>query len=407
VTADAPQPEQKTPKTFEGIQVLEFAQWAMVPSAAAVLADWGADVIRIEHPILGDPMRGLSTFDFNGVNISFEQFNRGKRSIGIDIATDRGRELVYQLVSRSDVFMTSLREPARSRLGITYSELCKINPNLVYVRGTGQGTRGPDADLAGFDTGSFWARGGIAESLRAPGAPYVAQRPAFGDVATGTMIAGATAAALLRRERFGIGGVVDLSLLGTAVWLSASDVIYADANKAYELPAWPIGRNPLVGAYEASDGRTIYLNMFDSDRYWPILCQALGRPDLGNDSRFDTFDRRSANAPAAVHAIEEALGTKSMREWVSILSAAGCVCAPVQNAFEVTEDEQVVANDYLVPHPERHDVRLVASPAQFDETSLTIAIPAPESGQHTEEILLELGYDWPGIIDFKDAGIVS
>src|SRR3990170_7878844 len=279
---------------LEGIKVVELAEWGFVPSAAAVLADWGADVVKIEHPQRGDPMRGLmaggliaSTGDYNYM---VEQMNRGKRSLGLDLNHDSGREIFLKLIAETDVLVTSFLEPARQRLRITYDDLAPGNPRLIYARGHGQGQRGPDADKAGFDAISFWSRTGIAHMLTPPDGPLVMQRAAFGDVMSGAMLAGGIAAALYRRNTTGKGGLVDLSLLNSGMWALAPDVLASyllgkDPRETVGIGA-KAPPNPLVGTYRTRDSRIIMLNMLQGDRYWPAFCRAIDREELIEDPRY-------------------------------------------------------------------------------------------------------------------------
>ncbi|MDZ4278679.1 MAG: CoA transferase, partial [Dehalococcoidia bacterium] len=273
---------------LDGINVIELAEWGFVPSAGAVLADWGAGVVKIEHPQRGDPMRGLmaggliaSTGDYNYM---VEQMNRGKRSLGLDLGNDAGRDVFLKLIERADVFVTSFLEPARRRLRITYDDLSSINPRLVYARGHGQGARGPDAEKAGFDAVSYWARSGIAHMLTPLDGQFVGQRAAFGDVMSGMTLAGGIAAALFRRTASGKGGLIDVSLLGTALWNLAPDVLASSLLGKDPREAVGIGAkappNPLVGIYRTADQRMIMLNMLQGDRYWEPFCRAIAREDL-------------------------------------------------------------------------------------------------------------------------------
>src|SRR5213596_2760350 len=252
---------------LDGVQVVEVADWGFVPSAGTALGDWGAEVVKIEHPRHGDPIRGLITGGMipgaSGRNFIVEQLGRQKRSVGIDLGTDEGRKLLVRLIERADVFLTSFLDDARERLRLTYEDLRRVNPRLVYARGHGQGQRGPDARRGGYDGVSFWARGGIADRLSGSGQPHVAQRPAFGDFIGGACIAGGVAAALFRRERTGEGCEVDVSLLGTAMWVLSPDITAA-LMYGFMLPSsgdMPRAPNPLVGPYVCADGKAIVLMM--------------------------------------------------------------------------------------------------------------------------------------------------
>ena len=400
---------------LEKIKVIELAEWGFVPSAAAVLADWGADVIKIEHPQRGDPMRGLmaggliaSTGDYNYM---VEQMNRGKRGIGVDLNQDAGRDIFLKLIERSDVFLTSFLEPARQRLRITYDDLSPLHPRLVYARGHGQGPRGPDADKAGFDAISYWSRSGIAHMLSPLDGPFVMQRAAFGDVMAGVSLAGGIAAALFRRTVTGKGGLVDVSLLGTGMWTLAPDVLASYLLGKDPRHAVGIGAkqppNPLVGIYRTGDQRFIMLNMLQGDRYWPGFCRALGREDLLEDARYIDFEQRSNNRETLLPLIREAFAAQPLDHWREQLTKHDCVWSAVQTPLEAANDPQSVANGYLAQHPTNERGRVVASPVQYNGGALEVTRGAPELGQHTEEVLQELGLDWDAIGRLKEQGVVT
>jgi len=396
---------------LEGLKVVELAEWAFVPSAGAVLADWGADVVKVEHPVRGDALRGLmlsgGASDFHHM---MEQMNRGKRSIGIDVAHPEGRELLLELVAEADVFLTSLREPARAKLGLAYPDLAKGNPRLVYARGHGQGARGPDADRPGFDGHTWWARGGVTNLLSPGETPSVAGRPAFGDVITGMFLAGGIAAALVRRSISGKGGLVDVSLLNSATWILAPDLVSSllagqDPPKAGA--GAPMIGNPLIGAHRTLDGRYVTLMMLQADRYWPGFCRALGREDLIQDPRFDGMQARAQHGQELVAIIAEAFASAPLDEWKERLDREDCVFAPMQTPLEVVNDPQTLANDYLPRHPTHPGARLSASPVQYNGEPVAFRSGAPELGQHTEAILQDLGRDWDEITRLKRAHVIG
>lgn len=400
---------------LKGFRVLEVAAWTFVPAAGAVLADWGADVIKVEHPETGDPQRGLVSMGLipggeNAVNYIMEQPNRGKRSIGIDISTDTGRDLLYKLAETSDVFLTSFLPSVRQRLEIDVEHIRAVNPNIVYARGTGQGSRGVDRDKPGYDGSVYWGRGGIANALTPADSKFpIGGRAAFGDLAGGMAIAGGIAAGLLQRATTGKAPIVDVSLLGLAMWQLSPDIVASGLYGGDPMPKF--GRsaspNPLVGSYRTSDDRFITLMMLQSDRFWPEFCTCVGRPDLIEDLRFANGASRFNNREECVAEIDKLFASRTYEEWKAVLAGLSGAWAPVQMASELVDDPQVGANGYL-GHVERGDGReydLVASPVQMDETPDHL-VPAPEHGQHTEEILLELGLDWDAIIAHKEAGAI-
>jgi crotonobetainyl-CoA:carnitine CoA-transferase CaiB-like acyl-CoA transferase len=400
---------------LEGIRVLEVAAWTFVPAAGAVLADWGADVIKIEHPNTGDPQRGLISSGLvpattGGINFMMEQPNRGKRSVAVDLTTPGGRELLYRMAESSDVFLTNFLPAARRRLEIDVDHLRARNPDLIYVRGSGQGVRGPDAEKGGYDSASFWSRGGIADALTPPGLDYpVGQRAGFGDLTGGMTIAGAISAALLRRERTGKPSVVDISLLGVAMWILSPDIVASKLVQGSSMPAFSRRSlpNPIVNTYKTSDGRFISLVMLESDRYWPNFCRLIGHPELTDDPRFVDAAARFENREECIAIIDGVFATKTFEQWREILKDAEGVWAPVQKARELHDDPQAIANGYLreVVSAEGTPFTLVANPVQFDEAPADLR-PGPDHGQHTEEVLLELGLDWSEIIAHKESGAI-
>jgi crotonobetainyl-CoA:carnitine CoA-transferase CaiB-like acyl-CoA transferase len=402
---------------MNGIRVLEVAAWTFVPAAGAVMADWGADVIKVEHPEMGDPQRGLISSGLipggpGAVNYIMEQPNRGKRSIGLDIASDAGRELLLEIAKTSDVFLTSFLPQTRKKLGIDVDDIRAVNPNIVYVRGSGQGPHGPDNEQGGLDGASYWARGGIAHALTPSDAEWpIGPRPALGDLPGGMTIAGAIAAALFSRERTGEAPVVDVSLLGFAMWTLSPDIV---ASKLYG--GDPLAKmrgprennpNPLVGMYKTKDDRRLAIMMLQPDKFWPELCERIGRPDLITDARFADGLSRYENRSDCVRTLDEEFAKKTLDEWRVAFNGMRGVWAPVQTALELHDDPQVAPNGYVVNVKRDDGVEfpLVASPVMFNE-ELQDLTPAPEHGQHTEELLLELGWDWEQITAAKDAGTI-
>lgn len=400
-------------QVLEGIRVIEVAQWWFVPAAGAVLSDWGAEVIKVEHPETGDPMRGLVSSGLvaaGQVNFMVEQPNRGKRGVGIDLANPRGLELLYRLVEGADVFLTSFLPAARRRLRIDADDIRRVNPKIVYARGHGQGVRGPDAEKGGYDAASFWCRGSICNALTPAGAEVpVMQRAAFGDSTGGLALAGGIAAALFKRERTGQGSIVDLSLLGTAMWVMAPDVI-GNALAATAFPQFTRADapNPIVNSYRTKDGRWLFLNMLQPDRFWPDLCRRIGHPELIEDERFKDGMSRFMNRSDCVGRLDEIFASRTLGEWRAALADAEGVWAPMQTAAEIPSDPQAQANGYLlaVESGDGSTFPLVANPLQFDETPPTVQ-RAPDLGQHTEQVLLDLGLSWEDIASYKEAGAVS
>jgi crotonobetainyl-CoA:carnitine CoA-transferase CaiB-like acyl-CoA transferase len=397
-----------------GVRVVEVAAWTFVPISGAVLAEWGADVIKIEHPQSGDPQRGLVSSGLipgaGGVNFMFEVPNRGKRSVALDLSTDGGRELLYRLVETADVFVTNYLPDVRARLGIDVDDIRARNPNVIYVRGSGQGARGAEANRGGFDGASFWARASLAMAFKDPAAEWpVDQRPAFGDVLGGLTIAGGIAAALVRRERTGVPSVVDVSLLGLGLWSLGPEVTSAKLYEGLDVPGFDRDSipNPLVGTYPTKDGRFITLVLLQADRFWPDLCTHVDRPDLIDDPRFKDAAARYEHRRDCIHVLRDVFRSRTYDEWCERLQTLQGVWAPLQTPLEVHDDPQVVANGYLEPitAASGDEFVLPANPVQFDETPPAVG-PAPDHGQHTEEVLLEVGLTYDEIIEHKISGAV-
>jgi crotonobetainyl-CoA:carnitine CoA-transferase CaiB-like acyl-CoA transferase len=402
-------------KPLEGIRVVEVASWMFVPSGGSVLVDWGADVVKVE-PMTGDPQRGLITSGLlpggaGGVNFMVEQPHRGKRSIGLDIATEDGHEVLMKMVESADVFLTNYLPQVRRKLRIDTDDIRARNPNIVIARGSGTGPKGPDAEKGGYDGASFWARGGLGMTLpsREDGWPYMQPSAAFGDVMGGLATAGAIAAALLKRERTGETSVVDVSLLATAMWQLSPMVI---ASKLFGFSRIPQGDrtqnpNPGVGLYRTKDDRYIALILLQSDKFWEDFVTRLGLPDMATDERFVDSTARSQNGPAAIARLDERFGQLTLAELTEAFDGFEGVWSPFQTLDELYDDPQVIANGYLpsMTAANGEEVQLVANPAQFDEEPVTEE-RAPEFGEHTELILMDLGYDWDQIAAMKDAGAV-
>lgn len=399
---------------LEGLRLIEVADWGFVPSAATVLGDWGADVIKIEHPVRGDPMRALITSGIipgaRGANFFIEQLGRNKRSVGLDLNQDAGREILYRMLRDADIFLTNFLPEARERLRIRYEDLHAINPRLIYAKGHGQGQKGPDATRGGYDGVSFWARGSVADRLTRPGEPLVSQRPAFGDFIGGMFLAGGIAGALYHRERTGKGIEVDVSLLGNAVWVMSPDIVAA-MTYGFELPHAGLGSvaNPLVNTYYCSDGKALVLMMLQSERFWPIACATLHLEHILTDPRFDTPEKRAQEGPALAAILSDLFAQRPRAEWADILRASECIWGPVQSPAEIPSDPQVIANGYVqtFEHPSFGEFRVAASPVQYSNEAATVRRPAAELGAHTEEVLLEMGYSWDDIAQQKEAGVIS
>ncbi|MBI3227622.1 MAG: CoA transferase [Mycolicibacterium cosmeticum] len=400
------------PGAFDGVRVIELAQWVFVPVAGALLADWGADVIRIER-LDGDPYRGLATqgigTDSGGVNLSMALANRGKRSVALDLRKPDGLAALHDLLATADVLLTSLRPGALERLGLGSEAVKERYPALIYARGNGFGVNGPDADQPGYDSSAFWARGGVGHILTPPERDYpISQRGAMGDRNGAMALAFGISAALLKRTRTGEGSVVDVSLLATAMWMLSSDLLAAlNGGVVQRFSGRTALYSPLTATYRTKDDRHIQLMFLQGDRYWPDFCRTVGRPDLAEDERFGTIAARRTNGAACVAELDAIFAEHTLAEWREILAKLDAPWSPIQSVEELIDDPQVLANSYVgtVATDDGASYRLPTVPVQFDGQPPTLR-RAPEHGEHTEAVLNELGYDWDRIGELADGGVI-
>ncbi len=395
---------------LEGIRVVELGLWVAGPSCAAILCDWGAEVVKIEPP-QGDPFRGLFASALGSaaaLNPPFDMDNRGKRSVALNLDSDDGRAIARSLVARADVLVTNMRPRALEDFGLSYKALSPEHPRLVYCQITGYGPDGPNRDRAAYDIGGFWSRAGVAASLVPAGAPLPQQRGGMGDHMTGMGAAGAVCAALLARERTGRGQRVTASLMRTGVYMMSWDVMLA---KRLNVPVVAYDRehavNPIINCFRAADGRWFWLLLLQADRHWPDLCRAVGREDLLTDNRFADIAVRREHAPALVAELDAAFATKPLAEWGEVLDRENVWWAPVNTVNDVVADP-VSAEAGVFREVDGPDgpVSFVATPNDFSEMEAGPRGLPPELGQHTEEVLLELGYDWEQIVPLKERGVI-
>jgi crotonobetainyl-CoA:carnitine CoA-transferase CaiB-like acyl-CoA transferase len=404
-------------KILRGVRILEVAEHTFVPAASAVLADLGAEVIKIEHVTRGDAMRGLASSGIavvgGNVHALLEHSNRGKKSLGLDLTTPDGIAILYKLAAVSDVFLTNKLPSVRARLGIDVDRIRAHNPRIVYARGTGQGERGPDADKGSYDSLAFWARAGVAIGAKRPEYELtpVPPAPGFGDSIGAMTIAGGILGALFHRERTGEATVVDVSLLGTGLWaMGQAMALSLVLGMPWSAP--PNDRlafNPLVRNYTTKDRRVIAFCCLQGAKYWPLLCDVIERPDLKDDARFADAAQLTQHTRDAIAILDEVFAQATLDEWKQRLASFEGQWAVVQDTLEAAKDPQTVANGYLQECRTAGGTpfQLVAVPVQYDEQP---AAPerAPQFNEHGDAILAEtLGLDWDAIIDLKARGVVA
>ena len=399
---------------LEGMRVIDWTIWQQGPVCSAMLGDLGAEVIKIEERERGDPGRGM--IKISGVdlkdrpNFYFEANNRNKRSLALDLKKPAAREIVYQLVAKSDVFVQNFRLGVAARLGLDYAKLRRHNPRLIYASATGYGPEGPEAGDPSFDQLGL-ARSGIMLAAGEPDMPPLMITGGIADQMGAIMLAYGVLAAVVARERFGVGQEVDASHLGSMLMLQGLSVA-ARLMMGFAIPRVPrkFAANPLWNHYRCGDDKWICLGMLQPDRYWADFCRALGRAELAQDERFCNLRVRAANAAAAIDILDEIFATKPRQEWMRILRTSGDFIFTIVNSVDdLPTDPQVVANNYILDfdHPQFGKTQVVGIPVRLSETPGAVRLPAPEFGQHTEELLSQLlGYSWDQIAALKDQEVI-
>jgi crotonobetainyl-CoA:carnitine CoA-transferase CaiB-like acyl-CoA transferase len=406
-------------KVMQGVRVLEVAQFTFVPAAGAILADWGADVIKVEHPVRGDTQRGF--INMGGFELDpnrhplIEHPNRGKRSVGIDVSKPEGQEVLYELARASDVFLTNYMPQARQKHRFDVEHIRAVNPNIIYARGSAYGDKGPERLVGGFDGTAFWTRSGVGHALTPEelGGALSQGIPAFGDSIGGMNIAGGISAALFHRDRTGEALEVDVSLLSTAWWAAGASVTQGMETGETMRSQMPdtIGPtvNPFLGNYLTSDGGTINLCIVSPTGYIRDTFEHLGLPELADDPRFCDVLPLIEHAQEAAELITGAIRSKPFEYWRRHLKTMKGQWAPFQSVVDLATDEQAIANDMIV-EVEATDggepFRVVRGPVQFNHEPL-VTTRAPQASEHTEVVLMELGMDWDRIEKLKDAGAIA
>jgi crotonobetainyl-CoA:carnitine CoA-transferase CaiB-like acyl-CoA transferase len=401
---------------LNGVRILEVADHTFVPAASAALADLGAEVIKIEHVERGDAMRGLASSGIavmgGDVHALLEHSNRGKRSLALDLTQPDGLDILHRLIATSDVFLTNKLPSVREKLHIGLEQVRAHNDRIIYVRGTGQGERGPEADKGSYDSLAFWARAGTAIGCKRPEYDLTPMPPApgYGDSIGAMTIAGGIMGALFHRERSGEATVVDVSLFGTGLWaMGQAMALSLLLGMPWQAPsAEQMGGNPLVRNYRTEDGRDLAFTCLQAGKYWPTLCDAIGRADLKDDPRFADMASLLENGRAAIAELTEVFASAPVEQWRERLADWDGQWVVVQHTLEAAEDPQTVANGYLQECKTASGTpfRLVAVPVQFDEAPAAVK-RAPEFNEHGDQILAELGFDWDAIVDLKVRNVIA
>ena len=405
---------------LEGIRVIETASAVAGPLAGRLLGDLGADVIHVEHParghltraqrhMIGNRLQGGRQIE-SDIDYMTENTNCNKRGMALDLSTKGGLEILRRMLESADVFLTNFRPRELEKFDLEYTTLSRLNPRLIMASLTGYGKNGPDKDLPGYDFNVFWARSGILHVLQKRGDIPISTPVGLGDRVTALAFAYGIAAALLARERTGLGQEVDMSLLQAAIFVNATDVGGALATG---LDRQNVDReclaNALLNSYQTRDGRWLRIALNQPDRYWSRVCRAIEREDLEHDRRFNSFLPRLENHHALFEVLEEAFLSRTLDEWRVRLDEAGLPWAPILSLPEVIGDPQVRANDCFaaLDHPTYGTIEIVANPVKLSRTPAAARMPAPQYGQHTEEILLEYNYTQEDVAQFREQGVIA
>lgn len=406
-------------QVMKGVRILEVAQFTFVPAAGGVLADWGADVIKVEHPVRGDTQRGHVRM--GGIEVDpdrnslVEHPNRGKRSIGIDLSKPEGQALLYEIAKTCDVFLTNFLPSARQKNKFDVEHIRAANPNIIYARGSAYGDKGAEREVGGFDSTAFWSRSGIAHTFTPEGMPGPLSQgaPAFGDSIGAMNIAGGISAALFYRERTGKTVELDVSLMSTAWWAcgAAIDQIL-EIGRTSRAPMPSSGAkngNPFLGNFDTSDGGTINLCTVTPGPHIRSLFEHIGCVECANDPRFSTVEALLKNWREVNEIIVAAFAQKPFDYWRQHLKTYTGQWAPIQSLKDLTTDEQALAND-MIFEVESADggrvIRLVRGPVQFDRAAVNTT-RAPRASEHTEALLLEMGIEWDRIESLKAKGAIA
>jgi len=402
-------------KGLEGIRVIEVGGAFAMPLAGMLMGSWGADVIHVEPPKRGDLQRHLLAAGMAGwakpheINYIWEHVDRNKKSLTVNLGSEEGQEIIHSLVEKADVFLNNLRPYEMEKFNLTYEALSARNSKIVYANLTGYGRRGPEKNVGGYDSVAFWARSGVMDLMHEPDAAPNISRPAYGDSLTSQSLLAGVMAALFIRERTGMGQEVEVSLFNSAAFALGTDISGCLISGEDSIrPTRRAMANPIRNIYPTSDGRWVMLGMTNSQHYWPGFCAAIGKDELIEDNKFATQEARAQNAAELVSMIEEIFLLRTYKEWQEILSSNKLIWAPVKTPLEVTKDEQAIANEFFIDwnHPTYGTIKMLNNPIKLSRTPAENRMKAPDLGEHTDQILQELGYSPADIEKMRLDGII-
>jgi len=400
-------------RVLDGIRVLDVGTWIAAPAAATIMSDFGAEVIKIESPGTGDPYRyllQLPGMPLSEHNYSWLLDSRNKKSLALDLTRPEGRDVLLALVAQADVYVTNFSPARLARLRLTYEDLFPLNPRLIYASLTAYGEVGEEASKPGFDINAWWARSGLMDLVRAPGAPPTSSMPGMGDHPAAVALFGAIMLGLYRRERTGRGAKVTSSLMANGAWANSVLIQAMLCGATFVVrPPREQALNALVNLYQSRDERWFTLTLLREEHEWERFVRAIGRPDLITDPRFATTPARHANSPALVKILDEVFAQKDWAEWRAILQAHDISFEAMARLHDLGNDRQMLATETLAPLEDAGipGLRTVMSPIQVAGETQRKPVRAPDLGEHTDELLRAAGYDAAAIRHLRDLGVIT
>jgi len=402
-------------KGLKGIKVVEVGAAVAMPLVGMLMGSWGAEVVHVEPPDRGDMQRLMSQrlsswTQPSEINYLWEHVDRNKKSIGVNLGSPEGQQIIQKLCADADVFLNNLRPYEMDKFNLTYEALSAQNPRLIYANLTGYGLRGPEKNAGGYDSVAFWARSGVMELMHDLDTAPNISRSGYGDSISSLSLLAGVMSALFIRERTGVAQQVEVSLYNTATWVLGADISGClVTGKDAMRPQRKTMGNPIRNHYPTSDNRWIMLGMTNAQTYWPEFCRMINHPEWENDSRFATFKARETNAAELIRLIEEIFRTRTYAEWVEILGKHKLVWSPVCTPLEVTHDPQAIANEFFVEMdlPGQQKIKVLNNPIKLSKTPADIQCRAPELGEHTAELLTKLGYAPEDVARMKQAGVIG